>query len=237
MKTSYNYVIIDDNPIDIKILESNLSKLSHLKLVKTFNSPIEAIPTIHEGLIDILFLAVEMPEMTGICLLNSLKKIPQVIFISNHTNYSMEAFEMGVTDYIQKPFRFERILKSVSRAVDNINLQDRNVNELGITKDNNIFLKSGRELLKFNIDDIIYIEALASFTKVYTQAKTTVVSESISDLHKKLSFDTFLRIHKSYLVPLKRIIGISSKNVILENHKIPLGLSYREKVEKILAET
>jgi DNA-binding LytR/AlgR family response regulator len=237
MKNNYNYIIIDDNPIDIKILESNLSKLPHLKLINAFNNPIEAIPTIHEGLIDILFLDVEMPEMTAIGLLNSLEKIPQVILVSNHANYSMEAFEIGVTDYIQKPVTFERLLKAVSRAVDLINLQDKNGKELVAPKDNFIFLKSGRELLKFNLNDIIYIEALASFTKVFTPEKVTVISEAISELHTKLPPDSFLRIHKSYLVPLNKIIGISTKNVILENHKIPMGLSYRESIEKILAGT
>jgi DNA-binding LytR/AlgR family response regulator len=237
MKNTYSYIIVDDNPIDIKILEGNLSKLPHLKLIQTFNNPIDAIPTIHEGLIDILFLDVEMPEISGINLLNSLEKIPQVILISNHTHYSMEAFEVGVTDYIQKPVSFERVLKSVSRAIDLINLQDKNVKELVAPTDNFIFLKSGRELLKFNLNEIIYIEALASFTKVYTPGKTTVISESISELHAKLPPDSFLRIHKSYLVPLSKIIGISTKNVILENHKIPMGLSYRESIEKILAGT
>jgi DNA-binding LytR/AlgR family response regulator len=237
MKNTYSYIIVDDNPIDIKILEGNLSKLPHLKLIQTFNNPIDAIPTIHEGLIDIIFLDVEMPEMTGISLLNSLEKIPQVILISNHTHYSMDAFEVGVTDFIQKPITFERLLKSVSRAIDSINLQGKNIIDLVAPKDNFIFLKSGRELLKFNINDILYVEALASFTKIFTAGKTTVISESISELHTKFPPDSFLRIHKSYLVPLNKIIGISTKNVILENHKIPMGLSYRESIEKILAGT
>lgn len=237
MRNTYNYTIIDDNEIDIKILESHLSKLSHLRLLQTFNNPIDAISTIHEGLIDILFLDIEMPEMTAIGLLNSLEKTPQVILISNHSNYSMEAFEIGVTDYIQKPVSFERLLKSVSRAVDAINLQDKSIKVFIAPKDNFIFLKSGRELLKFNLNDIIYVEALASFTKVFTKEKVTVISESISELHAKLPQDSFLRIHKSYLVPLNKIVGISTKNVILENNKIPMGLSYRESIEKILAGT
>lgn len=90
--------------------------------------------------------------------------------------------------------------------------------------------------MKFDLNKIIYTEALASFSKVHTQGKTHVVSESISDLHNKLPSDTFLRIHKSYLVSLDKIIGISAKSIILENHKIPVGLSYRENVEKVIAE-
>ena len=236
MKNLYHYIIVEDNLIDVKILESHLSKLTHLKLIKSFINSIEAIPTIHEGLADIIFLDVEMPKMTGIELLNSLEKIPQVILISNHVHYAMEAFEIGVTDYIQKPVSFERLLKSVSRAIEAINLQDKSIKELTLPKENFIFLKSGRELLKFNLNDIIYVEALASFTKVFTLEKVTIISESISELHTKLPQNSFLRIHKSYLVPLQKIIGISTKNVILENHKIPLGLSYRESIEKILAE-
>jgi DNA-binding LytR/AlgR family response regulator len=237
MKNEYKCIIIDDNPIDIKILEGHLSKLPHLKIMATFNNPVNAIPIIHSETIDILFLDVEMPEISGINLLNSLEKIPQVILISNHTHYSMDAFEVGVSDFIQKPVSFERLLKAVSRAIDLINLQEKTIKELISPKENFIFLKSGRELLKFNLNDILYVEALASFTKIFTLGKTTVISESISELHTKLPHDTFLRVHKSYLVPLNKIIGISAKNIILENHKIPMGLSYREGIEKILAGT
>lgn len=233
MKNTYHYIIIDDNPIDIKILRSHLSKLTHLKLIQTFNSSIEAIPTIHEGLADIIFLDIEMPEMTGMGLLNSLERIPQVIIVSNYAHYSMEALEIGVTDYIQKPISFERILKSVSRAIDTINLKDKSIKELTTPEDNFIFLKSGRELLKFNLNDIIYVEALASFTKVFTSEKVTIISESISELHAKIPQNSFLRVHKSYLVPLQKIIGISTRNVMIENHKIPLGLSFRASIEKI----
>ncbi|MES2518860.1 MAG: LytTR family DNA-binding domain-containing protein [Bacteroidota bacterium] len=237
MPSTYKYIIIEDNPIDIKILKGHLQKLPHLKLVETFNNPIDAIQTIHSDAIDMIFMDIEMPEMTGIGLLNALEKTPPVILISNHIQYSMQAFELGVTDYIHKPVTFERLLKAVSRAIEFINLQNRNIKELIIPKDNFIFLKAGRELLKFNLNDILYIEALASFTKVFTQDKTTVISESISELHAKLPIDSFLRVHKSYLVPLNKIVGISTKNVILENNKIPLGLSYREGIEKILART
>jgi hypothetical protein len=235
MKILFTYIIIDDNSIDMTILQSHLSKLPHLKLIQTFNNPIDAIPTIHEGLVDIIFSDIEMPEMTGIALLNSLEKIrPQVILFSNHTHYSMDAFEIGVSDFIQKPVTFNRLLKSVSRAIDAIILKSKSVQELTrLPKENFIFLKSGRELLQFNLNDIIYIEALASFTKVHTLEKNTVVSESITELHTKLPQDSFLRIHKSYVVPLEKIIGISTKNVILDNHKIPMGLTYREKIEKI----
>jgi DNA-binding LytR/AlgR family response regulator len=235
MQVTYKYIVIEDNPIDMKILNDFLQKLPHLKLIDTFHNPIEAIQTIHSNTVDIIFMDIEMPEMTGLSLLNSLEKIPIVILISNHSQYAMKAFEMGVTDYIQKPFTFERLLRAVSRGIELLNLQNRSFQELTVPKDNFVFLKAGRELLKFNLNDILYVEALASFTKIFTEDKISVISESISDLHSKLPPNSFLRVHKSYLVPFSKIIGISTKNVILENHKIPLGLSYRERIEKVLA--
>lgn len=235
MQVTYKYIVIEDNPIDRKILNECLQKLPHLKLIDTFQNPIDAIQTIHSNTVDIIFMDIEMPEMSGLGLLNSLEKIPIVILISNHIQYAMEAFEMGVTDYIQKPFTFERLLKAISRGIELLNLQNRSIQELTAPKDNFVFLKAGRELLKFNLNDILYIEALASFTKIFTEDKISVISESISDLHAKLPPNSFLRVHKSYLVPFSKIIGISTKNVILENHKIPLGLSYRERIEKVLA--
>ncbi|PWK18061.1 LytTR family two component transcriptional regulator [Arcicella aurantiaca] len=235
MQVTYKYIVIEDNPVDMKILNDFLQKLPHLKLIDTFHNPIEAIQTIHSNTVDIIFMDIEMPEMTGLSLLNSLEKIPIVILISKHSQYAMEAFEMGVTDYIQKPFTFERLLRAVSRGIELLNLQNRSFQELTVPKDNFVFLKAGRELLKFNLNDILYVEALASFTKIFTEDKISVISESISDLHAKLPPNSFLRVHKSYLVPFSKIIGISTKNVILENHKIPLGLSYRERIEKVLA--
>lgn len=235
MQVTYKYIVIEDNPVDMKILSEYLQKLPHLKLIDTFQNPVDAIQTIHSNMVDIIFMDIEMPEMTGLGLLNSLEKIPIVILISNHVQYAMQAFEMGVTDYIQKPFTFERLLRAVSRGIELLNLQNRSIQEFTVPKDNFVFLKAGRELLKFNLNDILYIEALASFTKIFTEDKISVISESISDLHAKLPPNSFLRVHKSYLVPFSKIIGISTKNVILENHKIPLGLSYRERIEKVLA--
>jgi DNA-binding LytR/AlgR family response regulator len=234
MSSLYNCVLIEDNPIDTKIIEGHLRKLPHLRLLSVFENPIDSIQTIHAGEVDIIFMDIEMPEMSGITFLNSLDTSPQVILISNHVNYSMEAFEIGVTDYIQKPVSFERLLKAVSRAINGINIQEKSLRELITLKDQHIFLKSGRELLKFNLNDILYIEALASFTKVFTPDKTTIISESISELQEKLAPYSFIRVHKSYLVPQNKIVGISTKNVILEKNKIPMGLSYREEIEKIL---
>ncbi|MES2516682.1 MAG: LytTR family DNA-binding domain-containing protein [Bacteroidota bacterium] len=232
--TTYNYIVIDNDPIDIEILKGHFKKFPHLKLIGAFSNPIDAIPIIHSSSVDIIVMDIEMSPMSGFELLNSLEKPPQVILTSKNVTYGMQAFEVGVTDYIQKPVVFERLLKAVSRAIELINLEYKSAKEVKSIKENFMFLKVGRELIKFNLNDILYVEALATFTKVFTPEKITVISETISDLHAKLPTNAFLRVHKSYLVPRSKIIGISTKNVILGNHKIPLGLSYRDCVEKIL---
>ncbi|MDZ7899665.1 MAG: LytTR family DNA-binding domain-containing protein [Arcicella sp.] len=235
MKQVYRCVIIDDEKVDRKILKSHLKKIPNLELVNSFDSPINALTVLNEASIDILFLDVEMPEMTGIEFLKALKIIPQTILISAHAEYSLGAFEVGVTDYLQKPYGFERFLKAVNRAMEMVQLRAR-YDVKSTVSEEFIFLKSGRELLKFNVDEILYVEALASFSKVYTSSeKYTLISESISELQNKFPSNYFLRIHKSYLVAKNKIVGISTKQIILENIKIPMGLSYREEVEKVLS--
>jgi DNA-binding LytR/AlgR family response regulator len=235
MQKNYKCIIVDDDKIDTKILENHLRRIPNLELINSFPNPIDALSTLEESNIDLLFMDIEMPKISGIDFLKTLKVTPQIILISAHPKYSMDAFEMGVTDYLQKPFGFERFLKAVSRAIEMIQLRARKDNKSAIHEEFT-FLKSGRELLKFNLQDILYVEALASFSKVFTsQEKYTLISESISELQNKFQNNEFIRIHKSYLVAKNKVTGISTKQIILDDIKIPMGLSYREEVERVLS--
>jgi DNA-binding LytR/AlgR family response regulator len=235
MQKNYKCIIIDDEKVDRKIIESHLKRIPNLELVNSFTNSTEAISTLQENNVDLLFLDIEMPGMSGIELIKSLSTIPQVILTSAHTKYSIEAFDFGVTDYLLKPFGFERFLKAISRAIEMIQLRNYGREKVTLA-DEFVFLKSGREILKFNLQEILYVEALASFTKVYTtHEKYTLISESISELQSKFSNNNFIRIHKSYLVAKNKITGISTKQIILEDVKIPMGLSYRDEVERTLS--
>ncbi|MCU0324824.1 MAG: LytTR family DNA-binding domain-containing protein [Spirosomaceae bacterium] len=225
----YKCVIIEDDIAEQKILQTHLKKLNHLEIVNTFVNPVDALGLLQTQQIDILFSDIELPEINGIELIKSLANPPKVIFFTSHSNYAVEAFEYGVTDYLVKPYSFERLIKAVSRALDKSDLESVKIRE----ENEVIFLKSGRDMLKFNLNQILYIEALGSFTKVYTQDKVSVISEAISILQDKLN-NEFIRVHKSYLVSKKKVTGISAKNVLVEDKKIPLGVSYRESVEKII---
>ena len=235
MLQTYRCIIVDDDRVDRKILESHIKRIPNLELVDSFSNPLEAAAVLHEGIIDILFLDIEMPEMTGIAFLKTLKNIPQTILISAYPEHSLDAFEVGVTDYLQKPFGFDRFLKAVSRALEMVQLRSK-THVVEKIQEKLVFLKSGRDSLKFNLNDIIYVEALASFSKVFiTNEKYTLISESITELQNKFPQEDFIRVHKSFLVSKSKIIGLSSKQIILENIKIPLGLSYRKEVEENLS--
>lgn len=236
MQQNYICVIVDDNEVDRKILESHLKRIPNLILINSFSNPIEALSLLHRGIIDILFIDIETPKLAGIEFLKALKIMPQTILTSAHAEYLLDAFEVGVTDYLQKPYSLNRFLKAVSRVVEMVQLRGK-LSEKSVTPNGEfVFLKSGRELLKFNLQDIIYVEALASFTKVFTSLeKYILISESISELQHKFPKNYFIRIHKSYLVSKSKVVGISAKQIILENIKIPLGHSYRGNVEKVLS--
>lgn len=223
----FRCIIIEDDIVEQKILELNLKHLPHLELVQVFSNPTDALPLIQSGTIDLMFVDVELPEINGLELVKSLKHPPQVILTTAHTNFAVDAFEIGVIDYLVKPYKLERLLKAVGRAVEVIT-------DNPFMNESHFFLRAGRELIKFFVVDIIYVEAYGSFTKVYTHGKVFVISESISTLQEKMSQDFFLRVHKSYLVSKVRITGISAKFILMDKVKIPLGSFYRESVEKTM---
>jgi DNA-binding LytR/AlgR family response regulator len=224
----YKCIIIEDDIVEQKILELNLKHLPLIELVEIFSKPSDALPLIHSGTIDIMFVDVELPEINGLDLIKALKNPPQVILTTAHTGFAVDAFEIGVIDYLVKPYQLGRLLKAVSRAIEIV------TNTSFTNESSHLFLRAGRELLKFYLVDILFIEAYGAFTKVHTLNKVVVISESISALQEKMSQDFFLRVHKSYLVSKTRITGISAKFILVDKLKIPLGSYYRESVEKAL---
>jgi DNA-binding LytR/AlgR family response regulator len=226
----YKCIMIEDDIVEQKVLELNLSHLPNVELVQTFSKPSEALPMIHSRTIDLMFVDVELPEMTGLELIKSLENPLPAILTTVHVDFAINAFEIGVIDYLVKPYTVERLQKAVSRAIEVV-LTNQSKNK------SYFFLKAGRELIKFYVGDIIYIEAYGSFTKVHTLQKVFTMSEPISVLQEKMTEGAFLRVHKSYLVSKIYITGISARFILLDNLKIPLGSYYRESVEEAIGST
>ncbi|MFY7888119.1 MAG: LytR/AlgR family response regulator transcription factor [Spirosomataceae bacterium] len=232
---TFKCLLIEDDKIVQDMVSNYAEQLAHIEFIETVPKALDALPILHSHTIDILFLNLETNDLNGFDLIKMLEARPQTIVLSSSSDMTLDAFELGVVDYLVKPFTFERFVKAISRASEQIKLR-RSVSKIQENTDFKevVFLKSGRELLKFMVDDIVYIEAMGGYTKVYTNEKSTVISESISDLQSKFSETNFLRVHKSYLVPVRKIIGISARHILLEKAKIPLGISYRDNINKIV---
>jgi DNA-binding LytR/AlgR family response regulator len=227
---TYRCLIIEDDEVAQQSLRSHLKRLPYLELVSMFTNPLDALPTLYNNEIDLLFLDMHLPGMDGLDFLSSLNRPPRAILTTADPAYALNAYEAGVTDYLVKPYTFERLLKAVNRAISGVEL---------IIPSNiptHIFLKTGRESVRVTISDILYAEAFGALCKVYTTKDILIISEFLADLHEQLPVGKFIRVHKSYIVARQCISKISPRFISLGQHQIPIGATYREQVEKLIQE-
>lgn len=222
---NYNCLIVDDHFSSQEILKKYIGSLSSLKILAVCNNAIDAISEIQNKKVDLLFLDIEMPQLSGFDFLKTLKTIPPIILTTAHTMYAKEAFDFGVIDFLHKPYPFDRFLKAINRVAE---IESEKV-ELDNCEHNYIFLKSGIQLIKLFLEEIIYVEAYGNYTKFHlSNNKIELITDSLFNIEHKLSKALFIRIHKSYLISLKFISAIKNKNVLVENIELPLGDSYKK---------
>ena len=227
--TTYKCIIVEDNAFEMKLLQLFINRLPNLEIIASFTSAEAALPSLQTTSIDLLFLDIVLPDLTGLGLLKLLHQPPKTILTTSSPDYAIEAFDTGVIDYLVKPFTFERLIKAVNRALTT----DTTANNQRIAS---LFLKTGRELVRVQLDDILFIEAFGALCKIYTPTSIIVVSELLSDLHEKLPTNDFVRVHKSYIAALQKIVKLSTKFIVIQQHQIPLGATYRIQVERLLRE-
>jgi DNA-binding LytR/AlgR family response regulator len=224
MKT-FNCVIIDDHLPSQEILKGYISRLPILRLDNVFNNSMDALENLHTILPQILFIDVEMPNFSGIDFLKTLKNIPSVIVTTAHSMYAKDSFDVGAIDFLHKPYPFDRFVKAVNRLVEN-QLPKNIVEEK--EKPKFIFLKSGIQLNKVFFDEIIYVEAYGNYTKFHLNTgNTELITDSLSNIEKKLPSNSFGKIHKSYIIALKSVKVIKNKSLFVENIELPIGDIFR----------
>lgn len=225
-----NCVVIDDDKLSRKVVESYIERTDFLTLGASYPSAIDAINNIKKNEpVDLIFLDIEMPEMSGMEFLNSLNTTPQIIIISSKEQYALEAFEYDVTDYLLKPISYSRFFKAVSKA------NKRYKNSEGFIQDKNeIFIKSNSSLVRLNYDDILWIEALENYVVVNTYQEKYTIHFTMKAIEEKMPAARFSRIHRSYIVNLSKIEMIEDNSVVIETDagpkSIPIGKSYRDKL-------
>ena len=220
-------IIADDEPIAREILESYIESIPNLELLASCKNAFEVMEVLQEKKVDLLFLDINMPKLSGLGLLKTLPQKPHVIITTAYPEYAVEGFELSVTDYLLKPFSLERFLQAVLKVPMNGPLNNQVAEGIKEGLTTSVFVKSDKRIVKINFADINYIEACGNYIKIFTDTMI-LTPQTLSDFLKKLP-DHFLRIHKSFVINFHQLKLIDGNRVILQNNvKIPIGKSYRK---------
>lgn len=232
-------IVVDDEALARKYLKDYISKVPFLELVGDFNSPLKAYELLEKGMVDLMFLDIQMPDISGLDFLRSLNKKPYVVLTTAFKEYALEGYELDITDYLLKPFSFNRFLKATNK-VNMIMLSKEKSEGNTSTKnetdfhDNYIVIRADRKYYKINYDNIIYIEGQKAYVTFHIrETKNVTALISMRELENKLPNKEFVRIHKSYIVSVKNIRSIEGNMLEVSDLKLPIGKSYKNIVLQI----
>lgn len=228
-----NYLIIDDEPIAHKIIQNYCNDLSYMSLLGNCYSAIDAVPILNEQKVDLIFLDMKMPQLSGFDFLKTLKYIPQIIIVTAHKDYALESYEYTIADYLLKPFNFERFFKAIQKVISN--LENDSSSKLINEANESLFIKDGKKHHKTNLSDIIYIEASGNYSIVYLKNGKIFSQTKISDFENLLPVKNFSRIHKSFLISHRAVTLITASEVHIDKKIIPVGRVYKDNVAKIIS--
>lgn len=226
-------IAIDDEPLALEIITAYIEKVPFLKLLKTFDNAIDSIDFIKNNKIDLMFLDIQMESLSGIQLIHALKERPAVIFTTAFDRYAVEGFELDAADYLLKPISFERFVKSVDKVYNKIvssrTGQDTQENQgRDGSADNFIFVKTENRLQKVALSDILFIEGQGDYLKVVTTAARIMTLQNFRKFEETLPAESFIRVHKSYLVALNKIESITRNRIKIGNTLIPVSDTYKD---------
>jgi len=225
-------VIIDDEPLAIQLLQKHIAQLDFFEVVATCNNAISALEVLNTKTVDLLFLDIKMPRVSGLELLKTLRHPPKTILTTAYREFALEGFDLGVIDYLLKPITFDRFFKAIERY---LNTSNHTVPELLSSSETQfIYLKSGHKYFKVDTRDILYAESLKDYVNVHTRDKVITSKYKISDLEKELEGKDFLRIHRSYIVNLTHITAFTTYDVEIGKLELPIGESFKTYVFKAL---
>ncbi len=221
-------MVVDDDEIDRLTTLSFLSDYPFVEVIGAFDSPVAALAAAQLQIPDVLFLDIDMPEMSGLELRNKLLHVPACIFITSYPDYAVESFEMAALDFLVKPFTAERFLKTMERLQQFTDIRQKaNLLSHNLGADT-IFIKDGYNQVKLQLHEIIYLEALKDYTSIVTAQRKYSVLSALGNLLKEKAFSSFIRIHRSYAVQKNYIQKISSGELQVKDITLPVGRTYKE---------
>ncbi len=231
-----NCVIIDDEPLAISVIKSHLQEFQNITIVATFNNPLEAIDTLENKNIDVLFLDINMPKMSGLDFLKSVPVKPHVIITTAYREFAADSYDLDVLDYLVKPIPFPRFLKSINKLTQQLHL-NKNIQNTPSRDDSYIFLKVDKKLVKVKYDDILYIESLKDYIKVCTVNGNNIVHKSLTSITEELPDNNFLRIHRSFTIAINKVNSIEGNSLEISGKRIPIGRKYINNTKQIILKT
>jgi two-component system, LytTR family, response regulator LytT len=230
-----NVIAIDDEPLALQLVTGYINRTPGLNLLGKFENPLEAIAFISGSGVDLVFLDIQMPGLNGIEFTRSLLKGPKVIFTTAFEKYAFEGFKLDVVDYLLKPFSYDEFLKAVQKAERSIILEKKIPGKIESNAEF-LFIKSDYKIKRINFNDILYIEGLKEYVKIYTQNESIPVLSltSLKLLETKLPPEKFMRVHRSFIVNLHKIDTIARSRIIFGKIYIPVGDQYKDKFQEYL---
>jgi DNA-binding LytR/AlgR family response regulator len=225
-----NCIAIDDEPLALQLVQEYCSKISFLKLDKIFTNTDEAKKYLQENTVDLLFLDIQMPDINGMQFYKNLTQKPPVIFTTAYKDYAAEGFNVDAVDYLLKPFEYDRFLKACYKAKEYIEFLSSQEIQL-----NSIFVKVNYEIMKINLKDIELIEALDDYIKIFIKPNPVLTLMTLKSIQEKLPARDFVRVHRSFIVPMAKIEKFSKTKLWIAGKEIPIGSSYSQVYDQLIA--
>ena len=232
-------LIVDDEPLARELIKGYVAKLENFEIVAECSDAMKALNTLRAKPVDLMFMDIQMPQITGIEFLKTLKHPPKVIITTAYREYALDGFELDVVDYLLKPITFERFLKSVNKFYQMNQDEVQVVSGHGTGSDKAtdeafIYVKENKKVIKIYLSEIKYIERLSEYVQIYTDKRKVIVKTSLTLMEEKLPNEQFLRIHKSYIISVSKIEAFTANTIEIQNKELPIGRSYKNVVLNLL---
>ncbi len=231
-------LIVDDEPLARDLMRSHIEKLENFEICAECGDAMKALQELHNHKIDLIFMDIQMPQITGIEFLKTLKNPPKVIITTAFREYALEGFELDVVDFLLKPITFERFLKSINKYYQATHEEVKVSQPVTMNNNHNeeafIYVKENKKVLKVHLNDILYVEGLSEYVQIFTAERKIITKTSMTNMSEKLPEESFMRIHKSYIVSLSKIEAFTSSSIEVPGKELPIGRSYKNSVLEVL---
>jgi len=228
-------VLIDDEPLAIKVLQNYFNNFTDFEVTGTFNNSLEALDFINSTTVDAVFLDINMPMMTGFELISLIENKTKVVITTAFREFAAESYDLDVLDYLVKPIPLPRFIKCINKITAEYNFKN-NIKVENLKTDSHIFIKVDKKMMKINIEEILFVEGMKEYIKVVTSDKTYITHKSLTSLSEELPNDNFLRIHKSYVIALNKVKSIEGNRIQIASYTIPIGRNYSKEVKNKILE-